>query len=208
MESNGVSTSPSLLQQVSSPDNHNEAWRIFLERYLPLICNWCRRAGLNETDVAEVSAAVLDKLVLAMRTFVYDPAQRFRSWLKKVVDNQVCDLRRQWVRRPYDRASGHPDFHRVLERIEAPAALDDLVDSLDQSLERDWQLAQQVTAVVKQRVRPETWAAFWRTGIEKEPAIEVARSLGITVGAVYMAKQRVAKMLREEGLKRKSQCEN
>jgi RNA polymerase sigma factor (sigma-70 family) len=201
MMDNGIVTSQTLLRQIWAPENHDEAWRTFLERYLPLIHNWCRRAGLGRDDADEVSAAVLAKLVLAMRSFVYDPAHRFRSWLKTVVENQVRDFRRQYVRRRGDRASGHPDIHRALEQIEAPGAVEGLVDSLDQRLEHDWQLAQRVTALVKQRVRPETWTAFWRTAIEKAPAPEVARSLGMSVGAVYMAKQRVARMLREEGLK-------
>jgi RNA polymerase sigma-70 factor (ECF subfamily) len=202
---NDVATSPTLLRQIWTPDSHDEAWRTFLERYLPMIHNWCRRAGLNANDADEVSAAVLNKLVRAMRTFVYDPAKRFRGWLKTVVDNQVRDFRRQLLRHPGDYGSGHPDVHRALERIEAPATLEELVDSLDQRLERDWQLAQQVTAVVQGRVRPETWTAFWRTAIEKEPAGAVAKSLGLSIGAVYMAKQRVAKMVREEGLRLKNQ---
>jgi RNA polymerase sigma-70 factor (ECF subfamily) len=198
---NGIVTSQTLLRQIWAPDNHDEGWRIFLERYLPLIHNWCRRSGLDRDDADDVSAAVMARLILAMRTFVYDPARRFRSWLKTVVDHQVCDFRRQRGRRPGDRASGHPDVHQILAKIEAPGAVEDLVDSLDQRLEHDWQLAQQITVLVKGRVRPETWTAFWRTAIEKEPAGQVARSLGTSVGAVYMAKQRVARMLREEGLK-------
>jgi RNA polymerase sigma-70 factor (ECF subfamily) len=201
MVDNGIATSQTLLRQIWAPENHDEAWRTFLERYLPLIRNWCRRAGLGRDDADEVSAAVLAKLVQALRTFVYDPGHRFRSWLKTVVENQVRDFRRQCVRRRGDRASGHPDIHRALEQIEAPGAVEDLVDSLDQRLEHDLRLAQRVTALVRERVRPETWTAFWRTAIEKEAAPEVARSLGLSVGAVYMAKQRVARMLREEGLK-------
>jgi hypothetical protein len=53
----GVSTSPTLLREIWASDNHDEAWRTFLERYLPLIQKWCRRAGLNATDADEVSAA-------------------------------------------------------------------------------------------------------------------------------------------------------
>jgi RNA polymerase sigma factor (sigma-70 family) len=199
----GISASPTLLREIWASDNHDEAWRTFLERYLPLIQKWCRRAGLNATDADEVSAAVVDKLVVAMRSFVYDPAKRFRGWLKTVVDNQVCELRRYWIRHPGDRASGHPDVHRSLAGIRAP--IDDLVDTLDHSLERDLQLAQQVIDLVKQRVRPKSWTAFWRTAIENERAADVARSLGISVGAVYMDKHRVAKMLREEGLRLRKQ---
>ena len=204
MLQNGVLTSPTLLRQILSPENREEAWRTFLERYLPLIHNWCRRAGLNATDADEVSARVVGKLVVALRTFVYDPAHRFRGWLKTVVENQVRDFRRQWLSHP-DHASGHPDIHRLLDRIEAPAALEDLVDSLDKRFQQDWQLAQEVVERVKRRVLPHNWEAFWRTVVEQKQPADVARSLGISIGAVYVAKMRVAKMVQQEGAKLRSQ---
>ena len=43
-----------------------------------------------------------------------------------------------------------------------------------------------------------TWQAFWRTAVEGEPAAEAARALGLSVGAVYVAKSRVLARLREQ----------
>jgi RNA polymerase sigma-70 factor (ECF subfamily) len=43
-----------------------------------------------------------------------------------------------------------------------------------------------------------TWRAFWRVAIDDRPATEVAAELGMTPGAVYIAKSRVLKRLREE----------
>src|SRR5262245_35651922 len=199
MNDNGVVTSPTLLQDLGDPDRRDEAWRTFLERYRPLIHGWCGRSGLNAGDAEEVSAAVLAKLVRAMRTFVYDPARRFRGWLRTVVDHEVCSLWRQRARRPGDYGSGAPGVHKELEAVRAPAAVEDLVRELDETLERDLERARQVTARVRQRVGPNTWEAFWRTAIDKEPAGDVAGRLGLTVAAVYMAKRRVGCMLREEG---------
>lgn len=43
---------------------------------------------------------------------------------------------------------------------------------------------------------PHTWQAFWLTTIDDLPAAEVGRRLGISVGAVYIAKSRVPTRLR------------
>jgi RNA polymerase sigma-70 factor (ECF subfamily) len=43
-----------------------------------------------------------------------------------------------------------------------------------------------------------TWKAFWQVAVEGRPPAEVAAELGMTVGAVYIAKSRVLKRLRQE----------
>src|SRR5262249_3569351 len=52
------------------------------------------------------------------------------------------------------------------------------------------------------RVRPEfaetTWQAFWQTGIDGCPAKSVGEKLGLSIGAVYIAKSRVLAKLREQ----------
>jgi hypothetical protein len=43
----GASTSPALLRKLWNPDNDEEAWRIFLARYRPLIQGWCRVGAIR-----------------------------------------------------------------------------------------------------------------------------------------------------------------
>jgi RNA polymerase sigma-70 factor (ECF subfamily) len=199
---NGVSTNPCLLREVADPETNEAAWQTFLERYQPLIHDWCRRTRLSQDQSEEVTARVLAKLVTAMRTkFIYNPAHRFRGWLRTVVENEVKTFWRERVRHPGNLGSGDPAVHRKLDQVEAPGALGDLAQELDEALERDLRLAQQVTERVRARVQGSTWKAFWLTAMAKEPAGEVARWLGMTVAAVYMAKSRVGRLLREEGIR-------
>jgi RNA polymerase sigma-70 factor (ECF subfamily) len=195
-KTDGASTSPTLLRQLWNPGNNEQAWRTFLERYGPLIHRWCCRAGLGAEEAEEVSARVCCQLASAMRTFVYDPARRFRSWLKTVVDNAVRSFWRE-RRRPGAHASGHPADQHDLEQIPAPA-VDGLVQELDDGLAADLRRAQRIADAVRVRVKEHTWQAFWRTAIEERPAPEVAALLGMTTAAVYVAKNHVGKMLRQE----------
>jgi RNA polymerase sigma-70 factor (ECF subfamily) len=53
-----------------------------------------------------------------------------------------------------------------------------------------------------ERIRGEfqssTWQAFWQTTIAERDGKEVAKALGLSVGAVYVAKSRVIARLKEE----------
>jgi RNA polymerase sigma-70 factor (ECF subfamily) len=195
---NAVLTSLTLLRDLRDPDHREAAWCTFLQRYQPLIYRWSRRTGLNHDDAEDNSAAVLSKLVTALRDFDYDPARRFRGWLKTLVENEVRSLYRQWARRPGDRGSGHPLVHRQLAELQTPDAIDELVEHLDETLARDLRHAEEVTRGVRARVKPSTWQAFWLTAVGAESGQAVAERLGLTVAAVHMAKRRVSQMLRAE----------
>jgi RNA polymerase sigma-70 factor (ECF subfamily) len=195
-DDNTVLTSPTLLRDLSDPDHREAAWRAFLQRYQPLIYRWARRRGLNHGDAEDISAAVLSKLVTVLRDFVYDPAHRFRGWLKTLVENEVRSLYRQRDRRPGDRGSGHPLVHRRLDEFPTPGPIDELVEQLDDTLARDLRTAEEVTRRVQERVETHTWQAFWLTAVGGESGRDVADRLGMTVAAVYVAKRRVGQMLR------------
>jgi RNA polymerase sigma-70 factor (ECF subfamily) len=197
-DGNAVLTSPTLLHDLGNPDHREAAWRAFLQRYQPLIYGWSCRMGLNHDDAEDISAAVLSKLVTALRDFVYDPARRFRGWLKTLVENEVRSLYRQRARRPGDRGSGHPIVHRQLVERPAPDRIAELVEQLDQTLVRDLRDAEEVTRRVRARVEAHTWQAFWRTAVGGESGRDVAGRLGMTVAAVHVAKRRVGQMLRAE----------
>ena len=73
--------------------------------------------------------------------------------------------------------------------------LDDLARGLEEQFERE--LLERAMEAVRPRVAPHNWQAFWRTAIEGRPAMDVARELHMTPTAVYVAKNRVGKMLRQ-----------
>ena len=50
---------------------------------------------------------------------------------------------------------------------------------------------------VRDEFRGTTWAAFWETGVEGKKAQVVADALGMSIGAVYMARSRVVARIRQ-----------
>ena len=190
-------TSASLLDRLADPRDET-AWRLFLDRYLPLIRTWCGRWGLSAEERDEIAAEVLLRLTRAMPRFQYDAQGSFRRWLRTVVANALRDLARTRARTPGGRGTGDSAALAALHQIEAPDSIESLTDALNQRLERDRRLARQALPLVQQRVEPRTWEAFWLTAVEQLPGAEVAAKLGMKVTAVHMAKSRVGKMLREE----------
>jgi DNA-directed RNA polymerase specialized sigma24 family protein len=55
-----------------------------------------------------------------------------------------------------------------------------------------------VAARVKRSVKETTWRAFWLTSIEEQPIEEVAVFLGLSSGAVRIARSRVIARMRGE----------
>jgi RNA polymerase sigma factor (sigma-70 family) len=195
------STSPQLLTEVANWGDHL-SWVRFRDRYDPLLWRWCRGYGLDEQSVDEVCEAVWIKLAEKMRTFQYDPSRTFRGWLRRLCESRVVDFLRE--RRARSAIS-------LDERDEpaagGPGASLDAVDG--DGGERDEDLdpvrlaflrkVEQVQASVRTRVKPDNWDAFWLVAVCDWSVERTAQSLGMTHAAVYKAKQRVARMLREEG---------
>ncbi|MFN7876450.1 MAG: hypothetical protein ACK5PB_14125 [Pirellula sp.] len=59
-------------------------------------------------------------------------------------------------------------------------------------------VARQALQVMRDSFAETTWRACWESVVLERPASEIASELGITVNAVYLARGRVLKRLREE----------
>lgn len=65
--------------------------------------------------------------------------------------------------------------------------------SIDGEARFDWAAKR-----IRGEFQESTWQAFWRTAVGGESPRDVGRDLGISTGAVYMAKSRVLMRFREE----------
>jgi RNA polymerase sigma-70 factor (ECF subfamily) len=170
---------------------NEEAWRAFVARYRPRILRWCRR--LQADDAEEVASRVLHKLVVGLARGVYRRRApgTFGHWLRRVVRNEAVDFARQ-------QRTGQPAGD-ILQCWADPASVDELADELDEEFRADCERAEQVCARARGRVQPQTWEVFARTYLQGEEVREVARNLGLTLSGVYKARDRVRRLLEEEG---------
>ena len=85
---------------------------------------------------------------------------------------------------------------QVAERLgQQPAPVEDEAAAWERDYER--QLFALATEQVRRDFQESTWQAFWQTAVEGKTGPEVARSLGLSVAAVYLAKGRVMARLKE-----------
>jgi RNA polymerase sigma factor (sigma-70 family) len=177
-------THASLLDDLRDPRN-DQAWEEFDRRYRPMIRGWCRHWFPRETE--DRIQDVYCKLVDGLKGFEYDPAKgRFRGWLKTLTNRLMADLKR---RKLFD----VPDSEAVLDQAEAHV---DLVDRL--AAEYDLELLDKAKDIVRGRVTEPTWTVYIEVAERGRKAAEVARELGMTIGAVHQAKYHVITALGRE----------
>jgi RNA polymerase sigma-70 factor (ECF subfamily) len=179
-------TRPSLLVRIRDAGDR-EAWGQFVEVYAPLVYRFARSRGLQDADAADLTQDVLQAVSGASKRLVYDPTRgTFRAWLYTVARNKLRNFR---IARERRQDNGDPS---LLDEQPAPEEVEQWEREYEQRL-FDWAAEQ-----VRRRFQETTWRAFWMTAVEARPAAETAAALGISLGAVYIAKSRVLARLREE----------
>jgi RNA polymerase sigma-70 factor (ECF subfamily) len=186
------STHASLLLALQNPEKKDDAWAMFDALYRGVVFGWIRRQGLQEHDAEDLTQEVLMKLLFReLPRFIYDPNRgKFRSWLKTVVTRATQDVQR----RQQPVTIGGSAFWGVLANLESPHATDELSDQIEPLC----QTALAVVDRVRAHLEETTWQSFYQWQILERPAAEVARELGLTVGAVWKNAARVTKRLIEE----------
>ncbi len=177
-------TRASLLVRIRDAGDE-QAWAQFVEIYAPAVYGFARRRGLQDADAADVTQEVLRSVARAVKDLDYDPQRgTFRSWLLTVARNRVNTFLAR--RKSADQGGGGTDAYEVLCAQPDNSAT-------DAEWEREYE--QQLFAWAAERVRgsfsESTWQAFWRTAVDGRSGKEVARELGLSVAAVYLARGRV-----------------
>jgi RNA polymerase sigma-70 factor (ECF subfamily) len=184
-------TSSTLLGRLRCAPADQAAWQEFVDRYGPKIYGWCRKWRLQQADAEDVTQNVLVRLANRLRTFVYDPDQSFRGWLKTLTWHALSDY--MSARQRPGQGSGDPDVARELESI---AAREDLVQQLAADFDRE--LLEEAQARVQAQVGTRRWQAFCLTAYEGLSGAEVASRLDMKVVTVFTAKSKVLKLLQKE----------
>jgi RNA polymerase sigma factor (sigma-70 family) len=184
-------TRPSLLVRLRNPQDER-AWHEFTAIYSPLVYRLARRKGLQDADAADLVQEVLQAVASAIDRFEPDPARGpFRNWLFRIAHNLMIDLLTNQGRHP--RGVGGDDR---MDLLESPAALSQ-ADSALFELELRRQLFQWASEQIREEFHASSWSAFWKTWVEGKKPKDVAAEMGMSLGAIYMARSRVVARLRE-----------
>jgi RNA polymerase sigma-70 factor (ECF subfamily) len=179
-------TPVSLLQRLRQPAEP-AAWERFVELYTPLLYFWARRRmGLPAEEAADLVQDVFALLLQKLPEFTYDQHKGFRAWLRTVMLNKWREHRRR-------RGVATVQAGDALADVAAPHCAGDLEEA-----EYRRHLVLRALQLMQAEFQPVTWKACWAYVVDGRAVEDVAAELGITTNAVYLAKSRVLRRLREE----------
>ena len=175
-------TPPSLICKLRDPAKASP-WGEFIALYGPLIYRLARRKGLQDADAHDLCQDVFRAVARPS-----SPGTRPRQLscaIETSLANPLDHLLTPRQRQP--RGSGATSMQDLLE---AQPAADPSATALFEAEYRR-RLFRWAADAIWGEVTPKTWQAFWQTALEGRPPDEVAAGLGLSVGAVDVARSRV-----------------
>ena len=185
-------TSLSLLQRATS--NDPQAWNQIVHLYGPLVQRWCRGAGLNEADTADVFQETYR--AVAQNLGAFRPSQSigsFRSWLRVIVRSKVVDHFRRLKRQPAGR--GGTDAQLQMASMADPCeALEE--DSNDEAAADHALIVRRAMDLIRNEFTTQNWRAFEQVVMHGRTATDVADELGVNPQVIRQANYRIRRRLR------------
>ena len=160
-----------------------------VSNYEPMVLRFAKRHGLQDADARELVQNVLLAVARAVPRWRPDPARgRFRTWLFRIARNQLLRM----LSRRLTTTVGGSDEMSALCELASPTADQQVLEA-----EYRREIFRTAAAHVRTHFSPSTWDAFWKSCVEQQSVEEVTVTLGMTPGAVYVARCRVLHRLRE-----------
>lgn len=192
MSEDALKTRETLLLRIRD-EGDERAWAEFMDLYAAFVFNYCRKQGLQTADTEDVVQEVFRAVAKSIRGFDYDPKQgTFRAWLFRVVRSKLANHFNKQKKRPATPGETQLEYLADHESEASPA------EAADWELEYKRRVFQWATERVKSEFKDTTWQAFWMSAVDEKPPASIAEELGISTGAVYIAKSRVVARLRKE----------
>jgi RNA polymerase sigma-70 factor (ECF subfamily) len=169
------------------------AWERFDQLYRPFIHGWLLRQSTPRQDVDDLAQEVMSLIFQELPNFQHNGrAGAFRTWVRLITTNRLRTYWHGGRGRPV--ATGDTQFLQALQELEDPHS----------TLTRRWEkehdahIVARLLELMAQEFEPATLQAFRRLTFENAAPQAVADELGMSLGAVYIAKSRVLRRLREE----------
>jgi len=178
----------SLIVKLRDPAD-SVAWSELVAIYEPLVYRLARRKGLQDADARDLCQDVFQAVAKAIDR--WEPGRgSFRGWLSRIARNLLINFLTRKQFQP--RGSGATSMQDLLE---AQPAVDPSATALFE-LEYERSLFRWAADEIRGEFTVTSWRAFWQTALDDRSPGEVAAELGISVGAVYVARSRVLARLK------------
>ena len=177
--------------------NDQEGWRVFFDTYWKLIYNTAIKAGLSDAEAQDVVQDTVISVLKNMPGFRYDAEKgSFKSWLLRLTSWRIADQLRKRQRdiahdNRHSRSSTSTD---TVERVPDPAL------RLEESWDEEWENNLMSAAIerVKKKVDGAQYQLFDLYVVKKWPVTQIVRTLRVNPGKVYLAKHRIAALIKKE----------
>lgn len=175
-----------------------ESWRDFFNLYWKLIYGVALKSGLGDPEAQEVVQETVLTVAKKIQGFHTDPAAgSFKSWLLHIIRWRIADqVRKQQRQRRYIEPSPDDSSRTpLLERFPDPAAA-----SWEDLWNQEWEknLVDAAMQRIRRQIEPKQYQIFDLYVVKQWPVREVATSLKVSVGQVYLAKHRVSQKIKTE----------
>jgi RNA polymerase sigma-70 factor (ECF subfamily) len=191
-----ASTRASLIGRVGNLLDQ-KSWREFFEIYSELIYAVARKAGLTDAEAQDVVQETMLAVTKHIPGFKYDPARgSFKAWLLNQTRWRIADQFRKRV--PAAARSSRE------ESTAGTTLVDRIVDPASQELDAVWETRWKQTLLdaafvrARRELNPQKLQIFDFYVNHEWPPEKVAKTFGVTVEQVYLAKHRVTEFLKEE----------
>lgn len=183
-------TRDSLLIRIRN-EQDRDAWSEFVGIYRPLLYRIARQRGLQDADARDVAQRVL--LTVTDRIGEWELGQAtgsFRKWLNRTTTNAAIDAIRKSCRHAMHNGSVHCHLLKS-HSVERDLQQEDIEAEYRRSVFR-WAARR-----IKGEFQDAPWQAFWLTTVGDQTAAAAATQLGQSTGAVYTARSRIMRRLKE-----------
>lgn len=186
-------TSMTLLNRARQRDE--EAWRIIIKLYAPLVYRWCKRTGMSYHDIENLSQEVFTIAYRKLDRFQkQDDKDSFRGWLYTLVRNKRID----WLRKRQNDmdAVGGSQATRLQQQIPDETVEDS--EEMSELEQEDLFLFNQAVKLIRQEFSERDQRIIEALLCENQPPHEIAEQFGISRNTIYIVRSKVIKRLRTQ----------
>lgn len=193
-----IATRATLLERLRNWQDQ-ASWQQFFDTYWKLIYGVARAAGLTQTEAEDVVQETMLAAAKHLPNFKYDPAiGSFKTWLLNMTRWRIADQFRK--REPGAHSCDGGSSKTATETDCIDEIPDPNAETVEAAWEAQWQtnLLEAAIGNVRRRTDPHQFQLFDFYVTRQWPPEKVARTLGVSVNQVYLAKHRVTTLIQDE----------